>query len=375
LGVVLGIAAVACAGVLGAGSRALAQAGRAVVVDPNAAQIFARLPMGTPRTEGITVDPETGNLFVGTTAVGGMNSLLRINRLGVVTGNIAIGPAPILGLAFNARDSKVYLAAPGGAVQQPSFIQRVPADFGVNSRVETVAQVPVLEPAPGSTPNPTMMQPNPAPNGLTFRESDGTLFFSDSAQSVIFRVNDPTLAANTCTADSACVQLAFRDPLITAAGGAPPVGANGLAFSEDETRLFVANTGNDQIIQFALVGEDGRENPLPVASVLVQDINGADGLVRGPGNTLVVTANRADQIVIVDADTGRPLAELGEFLGVGGDGAPLGLSTPASVAVLDDTLFVTNLSAPSQDGPASPEGEITSFTISRISIPDAVRFR
>jgi sugar lactone lactonase YvrE len=247
-------------------------------------------------------------------------------------------------------------------VQQPSRIARVPANFGANTPVEVVAQVPIVPPLAGSTEPPITAG---TPNGLVFRASTRELLFSDSGQSVIFRIADPTVQGNTCPTSASCVSLLLRDPLI-ASSGAPPVGSNGLAFAADESRLFIANTGSDQIVSFPLT-------PGAMGSVLVQDINGADGLIRGPGNTLVVTANRADQVVILDAATGRPLAELGEFLGVGADGAPIGLSTPASVTLVGDSLFVTNLSAPSADGAASPEAEVRIFTISRIPIPAALR--
>jgi sugar lactone lactonase YvrE len=38
------------------------------------------------------------------------------------------------------------------------------------------------------------------------------------------------------------------DPLLTTTG-VPPFGANGLAFNQSQTALFVANTGNDTVVK------------------------------------------------------------------------------------------------------------------------------
>jgi hypothetical protein len=76
-----------------------------------------------------------------------------------------------------------------------------------------------------------------------------------------------------------------------------------------------------------------------------------------------VAANQSDEIVVLDPTNGRVIAKLGDFGGIGPDGAPNG-------------LFVTNLSVdlgaalvdPSERTVDSPwAAQVTTYTISRIN--------
>ena len=123
-----------------------------------------------------------------------------------------------------------------------------------------------------------------------------------------------------------------------ATGGVPPFGANGLQFNKAATSLFVANTGNDQIIRIPVTaGTPGAPE------VFDNSINGADGLIIDRDDNIWVAANQADEIVIVDA-TGKAISKLGDFEGVK-DGVPRGLLFPASLVFSKDRqwLYVTNL--------------------------------
>ena len=103
-------------------------------------------------------------------------------------------------------------------------------------------------------------------------------------------------------------------------------------------------------------------------SVFAESINGADGIAFYRGR-LVVAANQADEVVILN-ENGRVIAKLGDFLGIRQDGSPRGLLFPASVVIVDDTIFVTNLALPlTMTEGDEPEEDVTRYTISRIDIP------
>ena len=125
------------------------------------------------------------------------------------------------------------------------------------------------------------------------------------------------------------------------------------------TKLFIANTGDDRVLRLDL--------GTGTLTVWAESINGADGIAFHDGR-LVVAANQADEIVIL-SDSGRVIAKLGDFLGIGSDGSPRGLLFPASLVIVDDTMFVTNLALPLTGAGNEPEQDVTQYTISRIKIP------
>ncbi len=353
-------------GVFTCGSASMAQESFPIV-DAQAARRFATLPVEVGTPEGLAVAPTRREVFVGTLNIGADNFLLRLDLLGRVQARINVGTAPLLGLAFNPLDGHVYVASAGALAGQASSIRRIPASFAERTTIEDVALVPVIGPPPGRVENNpdgsedmiTFGQNATVPNGLVFRQSDGALFFTDSFQGAVFQIADPTRAENRCPASAECVELVVQDGLLAAIGD-PQFGANGVALSEDEQSLFVANTGDDRIFRFEF--ETGA------LTLLAGGINGADGLIAGPNGTLIVTANQADQIVVLEADSGRVLAELGEFLGTLEDGTPRALSVPASVVQIGNQLLITNLGRP-----AGPDAAPVPGTLSRISLPRALR--
>jgi hypothetical protein len=124
--------------------------------------------------------------------------------------------------------------------------------------------------------------------------------------------------------------------------GVPPFGANGLRFGPDETRMFVANTGDDTVIEIP-ASASGSGPVAGTPSVFTNSVNGADGLLVDDGGNVWVVANQADEIVVLDP-TGKAIAKLGDFGGDVVDGSPLQLLFPASLRFLEDDLLVTNLS-------------------------------
>ncbi len=339
-----------------------------LVVDRNAAYPFATLPAGVRFPEGITANPATGDVFVGTFDAPSPanpnpdNRLLRFDRHGRLEASRGFGTTPLLGLEFNRADGKVYIAAVGDFSGTGSRIQRIAANFNGATAIEEVAVIPSIgAPAPRTVPNPDLSVDIIAfgdnarvPNALTF-DSQGNLYISDSFQGAIFRIDSPATCAPGCA-----VTTVVHDPLLATAGF-PPFGANGLALNGDETALFIANTGDDRILKLDLATN--------MVTVFVESINGADGIAFDKRGRLWVAANQADEVVGLNS-IGRVVAKLGDFQGIRNDGTVRGLLFPASVVIVGEELFVTNLALP-LNGVAGdePEEDVTRYTISRMRIP------
>ena len=343
----------ACALLLGF----IASAGGTWADDDKTAQRFATLPDGVRLPEGIAANPATRDIYVGTFDFQQPNKLLRFSRHGNLVAQRDFSGTPLLGLAF--RSDFVYIANFGA-----SKIQRIPANFNGSTTVQDVATIPIIG-APGDrfVDNPDKSQDRiifgsngfPGPNGLAF-DRNGNLYVSDSFQGAVFRINNATVCAPSCT-----VTTVKQDPLLGTAGF-PPFGANGLAFNADQSALFIANTGDDRVLRLDLATN--------VLSIFAESINGADGLAFDDKGRLWVAANQADEIVALNAN-GRVVARLGEFEGIRRDGSPEGLLFPASIVILGDDMFVTNLALALTDTVGDePEEDVTRYTISRIRVPN-----
>jgi hypothetical protein len=224
---------------------------------------------------------------------------------------------------------------------------------------------------------PAAQQPTAMLNAITF-DTGGRIYVSDSANGIIWRTASLGGVATPWIQHPLLSPSTGGQPLLT-----PNVGANGLAFSADGTRLFVANTAFRQIIQIPVTGTP------PVAgtpTVFATGINGPDGIAIHPTtNNVWIAANMSDEIVVIGSMTGRALAKLGDFRGL--VNAPnmtcVGAMPPATPAcVADGLLFPSNL-AFTNDGshvyianPAfavqnsimAPWAElVTTWTISRLS--------
>jgi len=351
-----------------------ASAQSVVDVRPFAAQRFATLPMEADSPEGLTANPRTGQIFVDTfDAAPGVatNFLLRYSPSGQLEAQLPFGTAPLLGLAFNPRDGMVYIARPGTLIGEAPKIQRVRGDFDASSSIEDVAVIPdIPAPAPrvgtsfDGLPITTAFPDSFAlPNGLEFRQSNGDLLVTDSLQAAIFRIADPTQAANLCPSSSACVSTLIQDTLL-ASGAFPALGVNSAVFSQDETRLFITNTGDDRLLVLDMASG--------ALSILAETLEGADGLARGPGNIMFVSVPLADEILAIDGTTGRIVAELCEFLGIRRDGSGRGLLFPGSIVRVGNSLFASNLAFRQTNTPAEPEGDVRVYTLSRIRLPQSV---
>jgi DNA-binding beta-propeller fold protein YncE len=338
-------------------SHGEARASEEIIVKRRAAERFVVLPEGVRFPEGITANPKTEEIYVGTFDGGpNDNKLLRFKKNGELVAEKSFGGTPLLGLQFNRWDNKVYICNFGA-----SKIQRIAAKFDAMTEIEDVASIPGIgPPAPRTVGNPdgtadtiTFENGFPAPNALTF-DKDGNLYISDSFQGAILRVNN----AHTCA--TPCPVITVKHDGLLATAGFPPFGANGLALSKDESNLFIANTGDDRILRLDLkTGE---------LSIWAESIDGVDGLASYKG-VIVAAANQADVVFILN-ENGRVIAKLGDFLGIRDDGSPRGLLFPASVVIVDDKIFVTNLALPLTPAKGDePEEDVTLYTISRIDIP------
>ena len=276
----------------------------AVAWDRGSVQRFASLPPGSPNPEGITADRH-GDIYVSGFTFGGAGPGKvfvfghegRLERVLPLTNS----SGALLGLAFNATGELLVV------------------DFGNN-------QVLRVDPHSGAS-EVFMPTPNGAGglNALTFDKA-GNVYVSDSFAGVIWRTGPQGGQATEWK----------RDPLLGTTGF-PPFGANGLQFNNDESALFVANTGNDTVVRIAnAAGAAGAAN------VFTHSINGADGLMIDEHDNVWVCANQADEIVVTDP-TGKAIAKLGDFEGVR-KGSPVGLLFPASLVRVGGWIYVTNLS-------------------------------
>lgn len=332
------------------------------VIDRDAVKRFATLPNDVRYPEGITANPENGEIYVGTFDAppkNKPNKLLRYSRHGQLLGIKDFDGAPLLGLEFDRRHEKVYICNFGA-----SKIQRIKADFNAGTAVEDVATIPGIgAPADRNEANPDGSSDTikfgsnkfPAPNAMVF-DRHGDLYVSDSFQGAIFRIKNAAACTGSCTPE-----LVIQSPLLATAGF-PPFGANGLALNRDESALFVANTGDDRVLKLDLA-----TNAL---AVFTESINGADGLARGKHGILWVAANQGDEIVGLNRN-GRVVARLGDFKGVRPDGTPDGLLFPASMVIVGEDMFVTNLALPLTPAVGDePEEDVKRWTISRIRLPE-----
>lgn len=271
---------------------------------------FIVLPDGSTGPEGLTVDAQ-GNFYITTFgfnqngAVSGLGQLYVYDPDGHFVREVGIvGSSPhLLGLAFHPQTGALLVIDFGGGQ-----VLNVNPTTGASSVFMTVTGASGL-------------------NGLTF-DNAGNVYVSDSFQGIIWKTG-PSGGAGAAW---------VTDPLLTTTG-VPPFGANGVEFSPAGDIMYVANTGNDTVVQIPVTnGNPGKP------SVFVNSINGADGIAIDNDGNLWVAANQSDEMIVV-SPTGKLVAKVGEFKGVDANGLPQGLLFPASPAFGDhgEYLYVTNL--------------------------------
>jgi sugar lactone lactonase YvrE len=302
--------------------------------DRGTVETFATLPAGNANPEGIAVD-KRGDVYVTTfavTASGGPGKVFVFDSDGRLKRELHVAGSTnlLLGIAFHPQTNDLLVV-----------------DFGAG-------RVLRVNPNTGAATVFTEVGAGSGPNALAFDSADN-VYISDSAQGIVWR-----------TGRRGGTPLAWVNDALLRTTGFPPFGANGMDFNRDESALFVANTGNDQVIRIPVsAGAAGKPE------VFVNSINGADGLFVDESDNVWVCANQADEIVVVDK-TGRAIAKLGDFNGLTDEGAPKGLLFPASLARHGDSIYVTNLSLDlrlfglPQAVDSQWTGEVTSHTIARL---------
>jgi sugar lactone lactonase YvrE len=300
---------------------------------------FATLPPGATNPEGITVD-DRGNVYVTTFAVGGTSSgtgqMFVFDSRGrlIRQVNIENSSTLLLDLAFHPTTKKLLVIDFGG--------KQVLEVNPVNGNSDVFTTIPGGASA--------------GPNVLTF-DAAGNVYISDSFQGVIWRTG-PRGGAATAWVTSPLLQTT----------GVPPFGANGLAFNHAGSSMFVANTGNDQVIRIPVVSGGAAGTP----EVFVNSVNGADGLIIDDDDNIWIAANQADEIVVLNP-SGRVIAKLGDFGGVDSRGAPIGLLFPASLVMRQGVLYVTNLSLDlrlfglAQTVDSQWAAQVTTHTVSKLN--------
>jgi len=244
-----------------------------------------------------------------------------------------------------------------------SKILKIPAEFSNDAVAEKVADIPFIG-APQSrtiynldtsTHNIDFSTHIRVPNDIIFNNA-GDLLVSDSFQGAIFRIKK----AATC-GESCLVETVSHDSLL-ATPGFPSFGANGIALNNDESELFIANTGDDRILKLDLQGSEG-------ISVFAESINGADGVAFDKQGNLWVTANQADKLIALNSE-GRVIAKLGDFLGMRNNGSVRGLLFPASLEIVGNTIYVSNMAQVATPAMGDePEEKVTRYTLSKIWAP------
>ncbi len=298
----LKITTLLCAGL----AALLSRSDPAVAFDRNQAQLFAVLPDGATLPEGLVVAPN-GDVYVAT--FDGSKKVVVFSDEGRLLRTLTLNTSSgfLLGLGFHPQTG-AFLVIDFGAGK----VLKVDPHTGGASDFITLA-----------TPAGSGL------NALTFDRS-GNVYVSDSFNGAIWKSGpNGQLGLTTPWVQHALLQTT----------GDPPFGANGLGFNKAQNTLFVANTGNDTIVQIPVTGGNAG-----TPAVFTNSINGADGLIVDDHDNLWVAANQSDEIVVVDK-TGKVIAKLGDFDGLVDNGTPKGLLFPASPDFSRDkqTLFVTNL--------------------------------
>ena len=292
---------------------ALGVAGPANAWKRGEVNVLATLPAATGSVEGLTVGPD-GNIYVpsfgfnATGALTGNALLFVISPNGKIIRKLTIANSSphMLGLRFNPATHALWVL-----------------DFGAGNILN-------VDPYTGTSSILASPGAGTGLNALTF-DAHGNGYVSDSFKGVIYQVPP----------HGGSFSVWKTDPLLGPGSGlTPPFGANGVEFSHDGKKLFVANTAFHQIIQIAVNG-DGSAG---AASIFITGINAPDGIALDHDGNMWICSNQEDEIIVLDK-TGKVIAKLGDFRGLDEDGVVRGFLFPASLDFSKDgsTLYVSNL--------------------------------
>jgi len=276
-------------------------------------ETFATLPAGEAHPEGITVDRE-GNVYVVTVAADkprtSEGTLVVFDPQGKHLRTVGIKGSSrlLLDLGFHPRTGQLLVVD-----YKAGKVLGVDPETGASSAFMTVTGK------------------NPGLDGMTFDRA-GNVYVTDAHQGIIWKVGPDGGEA------SAWVTSALLKPTRIP----PTIGANGLAFNNEKTALFVANTANDIVVRIPLTGpmlEPGTPE------VFANRIGGGpDGLLIDEHDNLWIACNQSNEILVLEPTQGRVIAKLGDFGGIDRNGAPIGFLWSNSLVFHGGDVLVTNLS-------------------------------
>ena len=175
----------------------------------------------------------------------------------------------------------------------------------------------------------TVTGKHPGLDGMTF-DGAGNVYVTDAHQGIIWKVGP----------DGGEASAWVESPLLKPTRIPPTIGANGLAFNNKKTALFVANTSNDTIVRIPVTGSTLEPGTPEVFANRVG--GGPDGLIVDEHDNLWVACNQSNEILVLEPTQGGVIAKLGDFGGINRDGAPIGfLWSKASYSTVTTFLSPT----------------------------------
>jgi sugar lactone lactonase YvrE len=285
----------------------------AEALDRGKVETFATLPPGEEHPEGITVDRE-GNVYVVTVAMHkpetSEGTLIVFNPQGKHLRTVTIKGSSrlLLDIRFHPQTGKLLVID-----YQAAKVLSVDPKTGDSSVFMTV------------TGN------NPGLDVMTF-DAASNVYVTDAHQGIIWKVGPAGGQASAWV----------TSPLLKPSRPPPTIGANGLAFNNKMTALFVNNTANDTLIRIPVTGPTLEPG---AAEVFVNRVGGGpDGLIIDEHDNLWIICNQANELLVLEPTQGRVIAKLGDFGGIDRNGAPIGFLWSDSIVFHGDDVLVTNLS-------------------------------
>jgi sugar lactone lactonase YvrE len=385
-----------CAGVCIAGMASAAGNGQSAKAadDPvhGGVHSFATLPQsGSPgaplgHPEGLCADSE-GNIYSNTFDFGRQNYIYVFNRQGKL---ISSTPTP------GAQNASDFPVAPLGCTvrELPELGRKLYVNDVVHGS-ELEYTLPLNE---MSTPHPYPVCGGPfggAPTSdrpqcflnANYVGPDKRIYISDNGDALttplnfndrigrIWVLNPETGIASRFIDDPAELRVAggpyVGDP--SPGGFVLPFSANGIAFSRDNTALYVANMSTN-VIYKQEVTNCGLPSGCERQGGLIPFSHDPQHLIQGPDNmdfddrgNLWIASGQNDHVVVLNRN-GDIATVFGRFEGFDNDGAPKGLLQPSGVIFANGSIYVGNESSQTLRPATDPTHwqDLKLFTISRI---------
>jgi sugar lactone lactonase YvrE len=244
---------------------------------------FGELP------EGVAVS-RNGDIYVTLAGSGELREIDRKTKVGTTLANFDVGFGFLLGMAFDDDELYVVLAS---FVDETSGVWHVD-DMGNTERVVAF---------PGSA----------FPNDLTF-DTEGNLFITESIGGAVYRVEADELDdyAGIPITPTLWVQ---DDLLVGDVEVSPvpfPIGANGIAYDDENALVLVANSQDPRIVE---IEDNGGQAGMLAVVAEGEYLRGADGIALGKSGDLYVVANFSSTVLRLD-----PWDASYEILADGSDG-------------------------------------------------------